>query len=128
MIPLRCPFCTHPLRSTADSATLYDILVCPCSEYPVVEGIPILYDRRSPIEPEGVSIQNVVSLVRVGRHLEALLALVLPGDQLHYPSVATLPGVRGFMSLVRHRHRASRQQRLLQIHADGNSTVCDAFS
>jgi SAM-dependent methyltransferase len=66
---LHCPSCGSRLESASPASTqplVYDVLRCPCAEYPVVNGIPIL--RRV----NGLS--RVVDLVRESRPRDALLA------------------------------------------------------
>jgi SAM-dependent methyltransferase len=93
---LRCPFCSASLmfRETPRpslGAAEFGILQCSCSEFPVVDGIPIV--QKAPVgmfehttgatQVSGVTPATLVELIKAGRSEDALLEClaipVLPG-------------------------------------------------
>lgn len=93
---LQCPYCNGRFRFEQTSTPslgrgTFGILVCACSCFPVIDGIPIIQrapvtrwegvapDVTAPENSQGVSIETLVDLLRSDRPLEALLeCLVMP--------------------------------------------------
>jgi len=126
---LRCPFCagsfefSEPEGSAGESA--YGILTCHCDQYPVVGGIPVL--KKDPTGP----LADVVALIKSGRQLEALLALISPASPDLAPRwLHALPLISRVRILRRlaHRREFSKWRELatsLLSNRDGSATACD---
>jgi SAM-dependent methyltransferase/uncharacterized protein YbaR (Trm112 family) len=108
---LRCPFCSGELSvaggDRGERGLDYAVLSCHCGRYPVVAGIPIL--KKGRIASAGQTADEVVELVRTGRHQEALLAMLMPPEP-EYPDLApawirALPSVKGLRRLTYRVHR-----------------------
>lgn len=88
---LRCPYCTTGFafeespRPAAGRAE-FGLLRCSCSVFPVVDGIPVV--QREPVsmlehtrgipETEGISVDDLVALIRRGQTTRALLECIAP--------------------------------------------------
>ena len=110
---LRCPFCNGRVEIgkglPAACEPSYGILLCACSRFPVLSGIPIL--QRGIIGSAGETAEDVLSMIETGRCREALLAVLLPAPPPS-PSLApawirTLPTFRGMWRLKDSRHRSN---------------------
>src|SRR5215510_13787237 len=95
---LRCPFCggnfnvSDTTRITDEPA--YNVLTCYCGQYPVVAGIPIL--KKGVIGSDGQHANEVIALIKAGKHLEALFSLLSPPSPMLAPDwMNALPRVRG---------------------------------
>jgi SAM-dependent methyltransferase/uncharacterized protein YbaR (Trm112 family) len=86
---LRCPTCHQPFRfrqvdQGLPHAREYGILSCDCSQYPVVDGIPILISgtvgvfehTRGNVQYAGPSPGDLIRLVLARRGLDALLRCI----------------------------------------------------
>lgn len=62
---LRCPYCNG---SFAPPNNNYDILTCHCSQYPVIDGIPIIKK----------GMDRVVGMVLAGKRQQSLLTMLRP--------------------------------------------------
>ncbi len=91
---LRCPYCRQAFRfeevpRPKTGAGEFGILRCPCSAFPVLDGIPIIqktpvcmYENTTHAIPfSGTPIAELVRLVETGDPIQALLeCLVVPKD------------------------------------------------
>ncbi|MEJ2863961.1 class I SAM-dependent methyltransferase [Actinomycetospora flava] len=87
-VPLTCPSCRDALAFTATPDPSFDgtfgVLICGCSEYPVLDGIPVLRRGRVDVqehatgrtEVAGPVFAELVALLRDGRGAEALVAML----------------------------------------------------
>jgi ubiquinone/menaquinone biosynthesis C-methylase UbiE len=77
---LRCPLCLCGLKpeamSSAESVKDYNVLVCRCSQYPIVAGIPIL--RKGVIGTARLTADEVITLIQAGKYRESLVRLTMP--------------------------------------------------
>jgi ubiquinone/menaquinone biosynthesis C-methylase UbiE/uncharacterized protein YbaR (Trm112 family) len=102
---LRCPFCSGILRSSKADQNRdepeYDVLVCYCSRYPVVAGIPVL--KKGNIGGDGKTSAEVIALIEAGRHREALLSMIMPpspaSTELLPVFIQSLPSIKGIRRL-----------------------------
>jgi uncharacterized protein YbaR (Trm112 family) len=128
---LLCPFCGGNLNvSEADQVAgelRYGVLTCYCGRYPVVAGIPVL--KKDATDP----FDEVITLIKAGRHREALLALLSPSSPALAPAwIRSLPsttGTRWFKHLAHHRAlRGWREQAAtLLTDREGQITAWDVF-
>jgi uncharacterized protein YbaR (Trm112 family) len=108
---LRCPICQSRFNARMRSPTRdvedYDILVCRCSQYPVVAGIPVL--KNGIIGTARQTSGEVISLIQVGRYQEALLSLAMPPTPppptLVPTWMNTLPSIKGVNRVKALAHR-----------------------
>ena len=127
LVPLlQCPACCGPLRfegaNAGASLGVFGVLCCSCSEYPVVDSIPIFLSRRISVyehttgraETEGVSPKAILGLIRSGQCRQALvecLTMPLPGglfDRLPFWSFWHGPLIRNIGRRLR-RFQLNRQ-------------------
>ncbi len=74
-VELHCPCCGDPLRRESERAVRdpeqdFAVLACGCYRYPVVAGVPILWQQSGPAD----IFDEVVSLIDAGDHSGALTA------------------------------------------------------
>jgi SAM-dependent methyltransferase/uncharacterized protein YbaR (Trm112 family) len=133
---LRCPSCHGSFHSTTTGATTavndYDILFCRCSQYPVVDGIPII--KKGIIGTARQTADEVISLIRAGRRHEALLSMIMPrppGSPALAPTwLKTLPAIKGINRLKAYTHawflRSWRERTAALLDQSGDDvTVSD---
>lgn len=129
-VDLVCPECRATLAFEASrvqplAGGVFGVLTCPCSAYPVVDGIPVI--RRGQVdvqdhmtgkaEVDGPTVAHLVELVRGDDPLEALVALLAfpPPTPLNLgarPGVR-LPFTRGPWPRVAHEARRGEVRALL---------------
>jgi hypothetical protein len=106
---LRCPTCQGRFDGTTGPTVGlqdYDILVCRCSQYPVVAGIPIL--KKGVIGGAQQTADELISLIRAGKHHDAWLRMTMPppptSPALAPTWVKKLPSVKGLNRLKARTH------------------------
>jgi SAM-dependent methyltransferase len=129
---MHCPSCGGDFESAGISREGFDVLTCHCSEYPVVAGIPIL--KRGVVGNSNETANDVTSMIKAGRHCEALLAMIMPPSPAS-PSLApawirSLPSLKGIRRLKNLAHaRAARrwqeQARDFLTEPGAQVTACD---
>lgn len=80
---LICPSCGSTIRSESTeklnyAADYYGIAECECGQYPVIAGIPLIFDGSIPDSSTNTS--QLLSLLKEGRNEDALLAAVAPAE------------------------------------------------
>lgn len=95
---LRCLFCGGNLSSDRVAPEVgYDVLSCYCGHYPVVAGVPIL--KKGVVSTTGRTAEEVIVLIKAGRHREALLSMIMPlppaSEELAPAWMQALPSLRG---------------------------------
>ncbi|GAA4910300.1 methyltransferase family protein [Actinomycetospora succinea] len=87
-VPLICPRCRGALAYTPTPVESFDgefgVLSCGCDEYPVLDGIPVLRRGRVDVqehatgrtEVDGPTVGRLVELLRDGRGVDALVAML----------------------------------------------------
>lgn len=105
MAILRCPECRgrlqfHRVDQDLPRASEYGVLICECSQYPVIDGICILMKgtvgsfehTEGHVEYQGPSIDDLTRLVRDGHGLDALLRCIAFPHTIK--QVDRIPGLR----------------------------------
>jgi uncharacterized protein YbaR (Trm112 family) len=118
---LHCPLCGGKFCFTrsdqVSTAAIYGILTCYCGCYPVVEGIPVLKKDKTS--------EKVVSLIKDGKNLKALLTLISPV----FRQSSLLPyKVSSFIRKMAHQKAVQRWHKkamVLLSDQQGKATVCD---
>lgn len=144
---LRCPYCAGSLSleqgaAGADGEIASGILVCRCSEFPVLGGIPIFKREGrvdvmkqtvdAPLSP-GPSVERLLSMVRDGQADEALLLLLVTPPPWIVRGFALAELLRGRWRrrlsafLYRAWTRAGRKLRPLFLENVRPTTAFDAF-
>lgn len=105
-VALVCPECRATLAFEASRIQplhdgVFGVLSCPCSTYPVIDGIPVIRRGRvdvqdhmtSRAEVDGPTVEHLVDLVRGDDPLDALVALLAfpPPTPMN---LGTRPGIR----------------------------------
>lgn len=129
-IDLVCPECRttlafEPASSQPLPGGIFGVLTCPCSEYPVVDGIPVIRHGQVDVqdhmtersEVEGPTVARLVELIRGDDPVESLVELLAfpPPTPLNlgsHPGVR-LPFTRGPWPHLAHEARRGEVRTLL---------------